>query len=88
MIEGKTKSGFEYKLDEDVFDDYELLQNISELSNGNDIFFVPVVRQLLGEEQEKRLKEFLRERDGKVKTTAMTAEVVEIMQNSKSAKNS
>ena len=89
MIEGKTASGFEYRVSEDVFDDYELLQSISELSKGNDVYFVPVVRCLLGEEQENALKAHLRKRDGRVKTTAMSTEIVEIIQGCKSAgKNS
>ena len=89
MIEGKTNSGFEYSISEEVFDDYDLLQNIAEVAKGNDIYFVPVVRQLLGEEQEKALKAHLKARDGRVKTTAMTSEIVEIIQACKSAgKNS
>lgn len=89
MIEGKTASGFEYHISEDVFDDYELLQNIAELSKGNDVCFVPVVRCLIGEEQENALKAHLRKRDGRVKTTAMTTEIVEMIQACRSSgKNS
>lgn len=89
MIEGKTASGFEYAVSEEVFDDYELLESISMLARGNEAYFVPVVNQLLGEKQSQALKEHLRARDGKVKTTAMTDEVIEIIKASKSSgKNS
>lgn len=89
MIEGKTKSGFEYSVSDDVFDDYELLENLSALTKGEDLAFVSVMEHLLSEDQRKALKDHLRKRDGMVRTTALTAEAIEIFQACKSAgKNS
>ncbi len=36
MITGKTESGFRYELDEETLDDYELLEILCDIDNGNE----------------------------------------------------
>lgn len=86
MIEGKTKSGFKYEFDETNLDDWEYLETLSEIDEGN-IWKTPkMIKTMLGEKQYKALKDFLR-KDGKVTIEAMTDEFNEIMQSASDLKN-
>lgn len=88
MIKGKTKSGFEFTLSEDVLDDYEILELLCDIEAGeyNKITFL--VNLLLGKEQRDALKEHLRQENGHVSATAMVTEVMEIFEASSQGKNS
>lgn len=88
MIEGKTKSGFEFKLDEEVFNDYELLEALREVDAGDGSAIVDVINRMLDETQRKALKNHLRNEKGRVGAREMIAEVAEIMKASKDGKNS
>lgn len=50
MIQGKLKSGFEYKIEESTLDNMELLDIIVEVDQ-NPLAISKVVKMLLGEEQ-------------------------------------
>lgn len=86
MITGKTKSGFEYELADDVLDDYELLETLNEIDKGEMGKIVDVVDILLGSEQKKRLKEHLRE-NGKVSAAKIMDEISYIFENVQEVKN-
>lgn len=86
MITGKTKSGFEFELDGDVLDDYELLENLNEVDKGNMGKVVDVVDILLGQEQKERLKEHLRE-NGRVSAAKIMDEIAYILENVQEVKN-
>lgn len=78
MIEGKTKSGFDFTLDQSNADDWELLEAIRK-SNDDSSYAVDVAMRFLGDEQYNRLKEHVRV-DGKVKISLIEAEVAEMME--------
>lgn len=88
MIEGKTTSGFAYKLPDDAFDDYELLEALRKLDKGENGYIVEVVDMLLGEEQKEALKEHARKENGKVSASKLLEVVLEIFQKEKDGKNS
>ena len=70
MIEGKTQSGFKFKLDEEKLDDMEILEYLSDVED--DLSQLPkLLVVFLGEEQKKRLYDFVKKKDGRVsiKTT-------------------
>lgn len=73
----KTSSGFEFEIIGGAFDDWELIELLAELGEGNGLKLPAVVKKLLGEEQAAALKEHCR-RDGKVTVEAMNAEIAEI----------
>ncbi len=79
MIKGKTSSGFEFQISKDVANDYELLENLAELED-NPLILGKVVKQILGEEQTKKLKDHIRNKNGIVPTDKMTKEIIEIFQ--------
>ena len=88
MIKGKTKSGFEYELNEKVLNNYELVENIAEIEE-NPLAITTIVKQLLGKDGTNRLKEHIRDENGIVTTDKMMKEIVDIFQNSgKETKNS
>ena len=46
MVKGITESGFEFELDEEILDDYELLESLCDIDNGDASNF-PAVRNHL-----------------------------------------
>lgn len=88
MIKGKTSSGFEYGLDDDVLDDYELLEMLCDVDKGNTSLVVDVVKKLLSPEQEKNLREHVRSKKGRVSAKKMIEELGEILASGNTGKNS
>lgn len=86
MISGKTQSGFEYTIADNIGDDYELLELMGEVRNGDTLAIFELIDRVLGKEQHKALKEHCRI-DGRVSTTRMNEEIVDIFTNSKEVKN-
>lgn len=81
MIKGKTSSGFEFSISEDIKNDYELIENLGELED-NPLILGKIVKQILGKEQTAKLKDHIRNGNGVVPTDKMTQEITEIFQNS------
>ena len=88
MIEGKTNTGFAFSLNEEVLDDYELVEALCDVDDGNFGSIVKVVDMLLGGEQKKALKEHIRSLNGKVSVTMMCDEVTQIFNACNDLKNS
>jgi hypothetical protein len=87
MIEGKTKSGFDYKIPEENLNNYELVETLGELET-NPVLIAKTVNLLLGKEQANKLKEHLRTEGGTVPTDKMSEEIMEIFERQEEAKNS
>ena len=87
MIEGKTDSGFEYKVSKDVANDYELVEALGELDT-NPLLLATIVNKVLGKEQTNKLKDHIRTEDGIVPTDVMMQEVMAIFNGEKEIKNS
>ena len=83
-MKGKTSSGFEYELDEAALDDYELLEDLCEMDEGDMTKTISVLNRLLGTEQKERL----RMENGRVPASKMMNEIGEIFRNVKEGKNS
>lgn len=88
MISGTTNSGFYYEISDENLDDYELLETICEVDNGNNALIPKVAELVLGKDQLNALKEHLRNENGRVKTTEMFREIMEIMKGNNDGKNS
>lgn len=87
MIKGKTESGFEFEIDEGIKDDYEFFETLVQVDDGKITKFPEMIRRLLGEKQTEKLKEHLREKEGRISTTKMMDEVKQILQAEKELKN-
>ena len=80
IMEGKTKSGFKYRVDEDVNDDMELLEGFISLDNGDMTSLPKCIISLLGEDQKKALYDHCRsKKTGRVSAKQVMAEVGEIL---------
>lgn len=87
MIKGKTSSGFEFELEEDILDDYELLETLQKIDEGETGHVTGMVIQLLGEEQKEALKNHVRSVSGRVSAKRLMEEVSEIFQSCNAGKN-
>lgn len=88
MKKGTTTSGFSYEIEEDALDDYELLEIMKKVDDGDTGAMVDVVERLLGEEQTKQLKDHVRNERGRVSARKLFEEVSEILNSNDDGKNS
>ncbi len=86
MIQGKLKSGFEYRIEESALDNMELLDLIVEVDE-NTLAISKVIKMLLGDEQRNKLYDHLRTEKGNVPVMAVSEAVVEILKSSNQGKN-
>lgn len=87
MIRGKTESGFDYEIDEEILDDYDLLELLCQIDEGETSLTIKMVDKLLGSEQKERLKDHVRTERGRVSAKRLIAEVMEIFNATKEGKN-
>ncbi len=86
-INGTTKSGFKFEIDEDALDNMEVLDYLAEADDGDSLAIPKLLNTILGKEQKKRLYNHLRTEKGNVPMKAVNDEVQEIFELCK-AKNS
>ena len=86
MYKGVTSSGFEYEIDEKNADNMELVDAVSDVTEGDKLAVSRVCRLILGVDQRKRLYEHLRTEDGRVPVEAVTREIFEIFNGTDSGK--
>ena len=75
----RTSTGFEFEIVDGAFDDWELIELLAEVSDGNGLKIPAVLKKLLGSEQAAALKEHVRNEDGRVTVEAMNAEIMDII---------
>lgn len=81
MLKGKTKSGFEFEVDENFFDDWEMVERIADYEeNGSVHIMKGIIVDLLGKKQYRDLKNSLRNENGKITASAMEQAVTDIFQ--------
>ena len=83
----RLNDGFEIEISESVTDDWEFLEVLSGIDEGETGLIVKAARMLLGNDGVKALKEHLRNKDGKVSSTAMVTALGELMESANSLKN-
>lgn len=87
MSEGKTTSGFKYKLSKARLENYELIEALGEVEV-NPLALPKTVNLLLGKEQSDKLKDHLRDDEGLISTEKLSNEIMEIFESQKETKNS
>lgn len=87
MLKGISASGFEFEIDEEVLDDWEMIELLQEIDDGSVGKIAKAIVFLLGKEQYKKLKNFIKARDGKIKASVMIDEFTSIMNAEKEVKN-
>ena len=91
-MQGKTKSGFSYTCDERIFSDWRFAMAVSRTQNGTDMERLAgageMVQLILGKDGYNALLEHIsKKNDGMVPAEAVMAEVTEIINSFKDAKN-
>ena len=88
MLNGKTKSGFEFGISKDTLDDYELLEMLTQADEGA-VWLIPkLAKKILGADQEEKLKNHVRDENGKVSMKKMAEELTDIFAATGELKNS
>ncbi len=87
MLTGKTKSGFEFEIDEEILDDYEFLELLCRIDEGESVLVIKMVDHLLGAEQKEKLKNHVRIETGRVSAKRLLEETMEIFNATKEGKN-
>ena len=87
-IKGKTPSGFKFEISERRLNNYELLELIGEVDEGNGQAFPKVLKLLFGEEQAKALKDHLREEDGIIPNEKIADELKAVFETVQEVKKS
>lgn len=83
----KTKSGFEFQVEEDAMDDLEVFEAIKKASDPNlsamdkTAAYFEAFRMTVGEEQDIALREHLKAQNGKVRTSEYRKEVDDFFSN-------
>lgn len=70
-ITGKTANGFDYSVEENLKEDMELVDALTEMEEGNGLALSKVCLKLLGREQRKSLYDHLRNESGIVPVDAV-----------------
>lgn len=77
MLKGKTKTGFEYEFDENLFKDYELVELLAEVDD-NPLVLPQIFKKLIGD-RVKDLKDHVRDENGVVDIEEMVIEFEDII---------
>lgn len=86
MVRGKTRSGFEFEIDEKCVD-MELMDALAELDE-NPVMISRILTLMLGNEQKKALYATLRNEEGRVPVDKATEAIVDLFNSFKDGKNS
>ena len=92
IIEGKTKSGFKFKIDDRILDDWRLIDAIG-LSESDDASeqirgMRDLVRLVIGDQFDALKKYIADKNDGYIPSKKVTDLIIEIVNTSKELKNS
>ena len=87
-VKGKTPSGFKFEISERRLNNYELLELIGEVDEGNGQAFPKVLKLLFGDDQAKDFKDHLREEDGIIPTEKISDELKSVLETIREVKKS
>lgn len=92
MIEGKTKSGFKYKIDERILDDWRLIEAVGDAESNDSSRVVRgmtnLLEILLGDQADALKKHIADKNDGYIPKDIMLNTMIEIVKSSNELKNS
>lgn len=78
MIEGKTKTGFAFAVDENTMNDMELVDVLADKNTDEAFRVSQVIRKLLPDDQRKALYDHVRLESGRVPIDAVSEEISDI----------
>lgn len=91
MVTGKTKSGFEYKYDEEVTKEWEFMKAIAGITGDNNTQalagMVNAVKMLLGDQEKALIDHVKSKNNGSATLEEVMKEFNEILEGNKETKN-
>lgn len=91
MISGKTKTGFEFEVDARIKNDWRVVQAIADIQSKDESVVVPamvnLIKLIIGEQEKELLEHIAESNDGFVPTTALYAEISDILGQIPAIKN-
>ena len=78
VVKGKTKTGFEFELDTELIDDYEVLEMYEDIKDTG-LGARKLLTRLIGEDGYNRLKEHCRKKDGTISAKRIGHEMNDII---------
>lgn len=88
MAKLRTESGFEFETAETAYDNWELLEILTDVDDGKTGQLTKAVKLILGDDGVNALKKRCRSENGVVSQTAMFAEIAGIFAAIKESKDS
>lgn len=87
-MKATLNDGFELEINENCLDDWDLLEILGEIDDGNAGKIVKAAKLMLGDEGVKKLKDHFRNDKGKVPVSVMVSAMSELMESVSALKNS
>jgi len=87
MLKGTTSAGFEFEISDETLDNFEIVEQLLKLEDGDNMAFWRVGYLLFGEDGMRALREACADEDGNVKTSVMREQLNEVLTNQKPVKN-
>lgn len=87
-MKAHLKDGFEVDIRDEVIGDWEFLEILSDIDEGETGLIVRAARMMLGKEGVSSLKEHIRDGNGRVDAEAMVNAIQELMNSTNESKNS
>lgn len=78
MVNGKTKSGFAFSVDENAMNDMELVDVLADKETDDAFRMSYILKRLLPADQRKKLYDHVRTDTGRVPVDAVVAEIEDI----------
>lgn len=92
MIEGKTRTGFKYKIDERVAKDWRLLDSIRKSTSNDNMEQIAamssMIEILLGKDKDRFMEHIEKKNDGYLPIDAIVADLLDIISGVSVTKNS
>lgn len=92
MISFTSKSGFKYSIEQDALDNLELFEHIKIANDPNESSITQLDAAIkafvcvIGPEQNEKLRAYLKEKDGKIRTSIYRREIGEVLNSLGEAK--
>lgn len=73
MVEGTLSNGFKFQIEDERLDNYETFEKLCMIDNDNENLglIIEVYNDLLGTDQYRALKEYIKKQDGRISTRKM-----------------
>lgn len=81
IIKGETKTGFKFEIDEEVFDNMELMDEIAAVENDEPQRLGKVAELILGKKGKNALYNHVREENGRVPIEKASNEIFDIFES-------